>query len=263
MVENHLRTTIQSGNVSLGTRTFNTWPGIIEVIGQTDAFDYVEFLGEYAPWTLEDLENLSRAAELSGLSTMIKVDESNREFAASRAIAAGIQNILFADVRTVADAREAVAAVRAEPVGNNGLRPGRWDRYVTGYLDPNEFVRLCDEAVIGIMVEKESTVENLESILAVEGIDMVQFGPVDYSLSVGEPGLLNTDEMDQIEADMIQTALEMGVHPRAEIYDLSSVDRYLELGVRDFNYGIDLGILYAALSADGSEFRAKTDTIER
>ena len=38
------------------------------------------------------------------------------------------------------------------------------------------------------MIEKRAAVENLESILRVPGIDMVQFGPSDYGLSVGKPG---------------------------------------------------------------------------
>ena len=32
---------------------------------------------------------------------------------------------------------------------------------------------------------KKGAIENLESILAVPGIDMVQFGPSDYSMSIG------------------------------------------------------------------------------
>jgi 2-keto-3-deoxy-L-rhamnonate aldolase RhmA len=52
---------------------------------------------------------------------MIKIDAESRGFVAQRAMAAGIQNLLFADVRTVEDAREAVAAVRPEPEWDNGV----------------------------------------------------------------------------------------------------------------------------------------------
>ena len=38
-----------------------------------------------------------------------------------RAIGSGFQCVLFADVRTVADARACVAAVRAETPGSGGL----------------------------------------------------------------------------------------------------------------------------------------------
>ena len=41
---------------TLGTRIHSVWPGIVEVIGHTRMFDYVEFLGEYAPFDLHDLD---------------------------------------------------------------------------------------------------------------------------------------------------------------------------------------------------------------
>ena len=43
-------------------------------------------------------------------------------------------------------------------------------------------------AVIAVMIEKASAVENLEAVLSVKGLDMVQFGPADYSMSIGLPG---------------------------------------------------------------------------
>jgi len=45
-----------------------------------------------------------------------------------------------------------------------------------------------DEAIVALMIEKKEAVDNLKEILSVEGIDMVQFGPGDYSLSIGFQG---------------------------------------------------------------------------
>jgi hypothetical protein len=52
-----------------------TWPGLVETIGHTSAFDYVEFLAEYAPFDLYALDDFCRAAELYDMGTMIKVDQ--------------------------------------------------------------------------------------------------------------------------------------------------------------------------------------------
>ena len=43
-----------------------------------------------------------------------------------------------------------------------------------------------EEGVVALMIEKQSAVENLEAILSVNGVDMVQFGPADYSMSTKE-----------------------------------------------------------------------------
>ena len=66
--------------------------------------DYVEFVGEYAPYDMYALENISRAVELfPHMSAMMKVAQEPRTFIAARSIGSGIQNLLFADPRTVED----------------------------------------------------------------------------------------------------------------------------------------------------------------
>lgn len=263
MEQNQLRKRLESDQPSIGTRMQTQWPGIPEIISQIDAFDYVEFLAEYAPYDLRDLENMARAAELNDLSMMIKIDAEGRSFVAQRAMAAGIQNLLFADVRDKEDAKEVVSAVRPEPEGKNGVRSDRRNGYVGGYASPQEVVEWCDDAVIAIMVEKEETVENLEEILSVEGIDMVQFGPADYTLSIGKPGEYGAPEVEEAELKTIETALDMGIAPRAEINHPSDADRYLDLGVRDFNLNTDTRIIHSWLSEHGSALAEDLEDVDR
>ncbi|MDX1747325.1 MAG: aldolase/citrate lyase family protein [Halobacteriales archaeon] len=239
-----MRERIEAEEPTIGTRVLSPWPGVIEVLGQSELYDYVEFVAEYGPWDLHDLENIGRAAELAGMSSMIKVDGENRAFIAQRAMSAGIQNLLFADVRDVEDAQEAIDAVRAEPQGENGVRMDRRNGYVGGYASPGDVVDMCEDAVIAIMVEKESTVENLEEILALGEIDMVQFGPSDYSLSIDMTNDSDAEEVKQAEITTIETALDMGVAPRAEISHPSQAEWYLDRGVRDFNLNTDVTILH-------------------
>ena len=87
-------------------------------------FDYIEYVGEYSPFTMEQLDNFGRAIELfPGMSSMMKVEEQTRGFIASRSIDAGIQNVLFTDVRSAAEAKECVRCVRAESP-EQPARPG-------------------------------------------------------------------------------------------------------------------------------------------
>jgi 4-hydroxy-2-oxoheptanedioate aldolase len=50
------------------------------------------------------------------------------------------------------------------------------------------FVQALDDAVVALMIEKAPAVENLEALLSVKGVDMVQFGPADYAMSIGLAG---------------------------------------------------------------------------
>ena len=113
MRPNRLREALRAGEPTVGTHLHTTWPSIVELVGLTGQYDYVELSAEYAPFDLHGLDDFCRAAELHGLGAMIKLDQAPRSFLAQRSIGSGFQSVLFADVRTVDDARECVQIGRA------------------------------------------------------------------------------------------------------------------------------------------------------
>jgi len=258
MRENRLRTLLNEDKPTFGTRVQSSLPTVIEAVGRSGQFDYVEFLAEYAPYDLYALDNMGRAIELSpNFCGMIKMEQSAQWHLAVRAMAAGIQNLLFTDVRTAADAEAIVRLVRPEGPGNDythGMAGGRIQ--VESAAD---YVQYYNDAVIAIMVEKRGAVENLEAILKVPGIDMVQFGPADYGLSIGKP---NRDyatglhpEVQEAREYTVKTCIAMGVRPRAEINSAAEAEYYLKLGVKDFNLSSDLAILRQFYRNEGSALR--------
>jgi 4-hydroxy-2-oxoheptanedioate aldolase len=254
MRPNRLRELLNDGKPSLGTRLHNIWPGITELVGSAGAFDYVEFVGEYAPYDLHGLDNLGRAiAIFPHMTGMMKIEQQPRTYLAVRAIGAGIQNLLFADCRTSADVEECVRSVRAETPETGGLHGCGLRRdagYVLDVATP-AYVQALEDAVVAIMIEKREAVENLDELLAVRGVDMVQFGPGDYSMSIGVPGQFNHPRVREAEKYVIETALAAGIQPRAEISEPEQAQRYLEMGVRHFNIGSDMSILYRWFCANG------------
>jgi 4-hydroxy-2-oxoheptanedioate aldolase len=224
---------------------------------------FVEGLGEYAPYDLFALENLARAVDtFDHMSAMFKVEQQPRTYLAVRAIGAGIQNLLFADPRTPDDVRECVSSVRAETPQAGGLHGVGMRRDVGYVVDVGSpgFVQALDDAVVAIMIEKDSAVQNLEALLSVKGVDMVQFGPADYSMSIGLAGQWSHPRVVEAERHVIRTALRMGIAPRAEISRPSEAKAYLDLGVRHFCMGWDVGILFDWFKSDGAKLRAMVGT---
>jgi 2-keto-3-deoxy-L-rhamnonate aldolase RhmA len=118
-----------------------------------------------------------------------------------------------------------------------------------------DYVQALREIVVVLMIEKQAAVENLEEILSVDGIDMVQWGGVDYSMSIGRPGAKLTPEVKAVERHVIETALRLGVPPRAEIGSVEQARYYLDLGVQHFSLGVDLSILYGWFAQNGQDLR--------
>lgn len=256
MRKNKLRELLASGKPTLGTRVHNIWPAVVEAVGHTGMFDYVEFLAEYAPFDLEGLDNFCRTAELYNLGSLIKIDQDAHRFFAQRGIGAGFEGVLFTDSRSVEDVRECVRIARPETPEDGGLfgvanRRFTYMRYGGG----QEYIQALREVVVMIMIEKKPAVDVLEEILAVNGIDMIQWGPADYSMSVGMGGQRNDPAIKAVERRVIETCLKAGVQPRIEVAVPDDARYYLDLGVRHFSLGVDLTIYFNWMNANGDALR--------
>ncbi|MFN8511217.1 MAG: aldolase/citrate lyase family protein [Thermomicrobiales bacterium] len=258
MRRNRLRELLNAGQPTLGTHLHISWPSVTELVGYAGHFDYVEFVAEYAPYDLYALENLGRAISVfDHLTGMMKIEQEPRNYLTIRALGSGIQNVLFADVRTAADAEACVRAVRAESPDGGGIHGVGMRRDVRFTIEPGSqgFVDALNQTVIAVMIEKKSAIENLDAILAVPGIDMVQFGPADYAMSLGLAGQWGHPQVQEAERYLIETALKRGIHPRAEIQHPGQARRYLDLGVRHFCVGTDMVTLWQWFKETGTAMR--------
>src|SRR3990172_4754385 len=116
-----------------------------------------------------------------------------------------------------------------------------------------KFVKALDDAVVALMIEKAQAVENLEAILSVKGVDMVQFGPADYSMSIGLAGQFDHPKVRNAEKHVIETALKMAIAPRAEVSHPDQAKRYLDMGVKHFCMGSDVVVLFEYFRKEGRE----------
>ena len=256
MRANKFRELLKADKPTIGTHIHTTWPSIVEAIGHTGTYDYVEFVAEYGPFDLYAFDDMCRAAELYDMSMMVKVDQEPRGFIAQRAIGSGFQSVLFSDCRSADEVRECVAIARPETPEDGGTYGVATRRFTyMGYGGSMDYVRALRDIVVVIMIEKDGAVENLEEVLSVPGIDMIQWGGSDYSMSVGRAGQRGSAEIKAVERKVIETSLRMGVPPRAEINTADQAKYYLDMGVRHFCIGTDVNILYNWWKEHGDDVR--------
>ena len=256
MRPNVLREKLKSGEPTFSTHIHTVWPSVVEAIGHTKMFEYVEFVAEYAPYTLHDLDNLCRAAEIVNVDMMIKVDYDTHQFVAQKAIGSGFGSVLFADCHNVEEARHCVQAVRPDTLTDGGMHGVGTRRFTyMGYGGTQPYVEALRDVVVMLMIEKKGAVDQLEEILAIPGVDMVQWGGADYSMNIGMAGQRNHPDIKATEKYVIETCIKHGVRPRAEIGTPDEAKYYLDLGVKDFSIGTDLFILYQWLKDNGKALR--------
>jgi 4-hydroxy-2-oxoheptanedioate aldolase len=223
-------------------------------------YDYIEFSAEYVPFDLYALDNICRAAELHGMSSMIKVDAEPRTFLTQRGIGSGFHSVLFADPRSADEVRQCVRLARPDTPEDGGLYGSEMRRSTFVGL-PNsigspltpEYLQYIRDIVVVPMIEKKEAVEQLEEILEIDGVDMIQWGPGDYSMSVGKDH--DSPEIKATGRLVTETAIKMGVPPRAEIETADEAKYWLDMGVRHFCVGFETDILYNWWRENGDKLR--------
>jgi 2-keto-3-deoxy-L-rhamnonate aldolase RhmA len=264
MKENKMRSLLGQNLPTVGTRVWSSWPTITEAVGASGNFDYVEFVVEYAPFSQYDLENICRAAELHNMGTMIKVDFQNRAYVAQKALASGFQSVLLTDHRTADQVKESIGLIRPDSLehgGSFGYSNRRWIGFQMNKKQM-DYAKMVSETVVAIMIEKKEAMDNIESICAVPGVDMVQFGPSDYSMSRGWNAAEHVAEYKEAEREMIKVALKQGVHPRCEINTSEEAKYYIDLGVKHFCIGDEMKICMNYWNNVGGEMKKMANTLK-
>lgn len=93
---------------------------------------------------------------------------------------AGAFGIICPMISTREDAKALVDACRYPPIGNRSFGPSRGLLY-----GGPDYVSLANSSILAIpMIETAEGVDNIDAILAVEGVDMVYLGPNDLAFAL-------------------------------------------------------------------------------
>ena len=117
-----------------------------------------------------------------------------------KALDLGAEGIIVPQVNTVAQAASVVRYARYAPAGSRGVGLARAHGYGLRF---QEYLDAANESVaVIVQAEHAQAVENIESIVKVEGIDAVLIGPYDLAASLGKMGRINdravTDAIDYV-----------------------------------------------------------------
>jgi 2-dehydro-3-deoxyglucarate aldolase len=146
---------------------------------------------EHTSIDLHTAENLIRTIQANKMSALIRVSK-NEEVAIKKALDMGSDGIIVPMVCSEEDALNAVNFAKYPPQGKRGVGLYRASGYGTKFEEYKKWVN--NELVIIAQIEHKNSVNNLEKIIKVNGIDGILIGPYDLSGSMGYPG--NFDKSD-------------------------------------------------------------------
>jgi 2-dehydro-3-deoxyglucarate aldolase len=247
-------------DVLAGKRLVGCWSSLAnpitsEILGLA-GFDWLLFDGEHSPNDVLTLIPQLMALKDSPSAPVVR-PPANDAIILKRLLDAGFYNFLIPFVQSAEEARFAVAATRYPPAGIRGVSVmQRSNRYGTV---PDYFSTINDQICVLVQIETQTSLENLDDICSVEGVDGIFIGPSDLAAALGHLGNPNHADVQQAIRDIFACAKR---HSRS-VGILAPVEadarRYLEQGARLVAVGSDQGLFRAATQALRDRFRdAKT-----
>lgn len=167
---------------------------------------------------------------------------------------AGAQTLLLPLVDDAAQAAALVRAMRYPPRGIRGVaaslaRAARWNSIP-------DYVRQADaEVCLVVQVETRLGLENLDAILAVDGVDAVFIGPADLAASLGHLGEAGHPEVRAAIEDALRRIAAAGKAAGVFVTDAALAARYRALGASFVAVGGDTTLLRGAAVKLADAFR--------
>jgi 4-hydroxy-2-oxoheptanedioate aldolase len=164
----------------------------------------------------------------------------------------GIETLLVPMIDTAEQAAEVVRSMRYPPQGVRGMggaRGSRWGRYPAYPKEANAQVCLLVQA------ETQLALDNLDAIVATDGVDGVFIGPSDLSASMGHVGNAAHPQVQAAIEDAIRRITGAGKAAGILTIDEAQARRYLELGATFVAVGLDHNVLSRGLAALVGKFK--------
>ena len=215
----------------------------------TAGFDWLVVDMEHTAIDMFQAQQLIQIIDLAGCVPLVRVG-ANDALAVKRAMDAGAHGVVVPMVNTPDEARKAVSAIRYPPLGTRGVGLGRAHAYGLGFDAYKAWAER--ETILIVQIEHIEGVENLEDILAVEGVDGFIVGPYDLSGSLGRPGEFSHPPVASALArvrDVMQQSGKVGGYHVVHSNQTELLEK-IKQGYRFIAYGDDMVFLAEKVSAE-------------
>jgi len=239
---NNLKEKLSKGHFALGSAVFSWSPNMAEMAGYS-GLDFIRIDTEHAWRKGSEIENIIRAAHLTKVLPIVRIDGNDSNLP-RKAFEIGAGGIIATEINSVDDAKSLVDNAKFPPVGIRGYSGNCWSGGWGKRAGPNWVEWSNRELLVGIMVECPRAIDQVEEILAVDGIDFALFGPADFSMSLGlgKPSKNHPRVQDALNKT-ITAARNNGKHVMYNPgVSKEQIQEAIDIGITMIEVGNDLGI---------------------
>lgn len=250
ILRNHMKEKLARNEVvaSMTVRLSRT----IEIarVAQTAGFDTIYVDMEHNTLSIDAVCQICQAAQQIGITPLVRVPANTPEYIC-RVLDGGAMGVITPHIRSAAEAREMVELVKFPPIGHRSSGGALSQYHYRSFPIAETQAAMNDATSLVVMMETVAALENVEEIIATEGVDMLLIGSNDLC---GEMGIVGQYDHPKLEAAFqrcIAAANKVGKH--VGIGGLAARDdlmaKYVKMGARYVSTGTDLSFLMSACAS--------------
>ena len=243
-----LKERLRNGEQVLGTMvtTFAS-PDIAKIL-QVCGFDFLIVDCEHGSFTTREVANIIAVARGIGMPALVRIPEMRREHAL-KFMEMGASGLLLPNTESAEQAKMLVDCTKYAPLGHRGVslsRPHTDFKKVSGATYMPE---ANDDTILMCQIESRKGVENVEKIIAVEGIDVAFIGPNDMSQDYGILGQFEHPEIVAAFEKIVAAAQANGKWAGAHFGGAAPLKPWLKKGMQINMWNSDNGLLALGAAA--------------
>ena len=242
-MQNRMKQLLDAGKPAIGAYLRFGSSAIAELMGH-GGFDWLTIDGEHAPQTPVGVQAQLQAianTPATGIMRIPKVDQEQILLYLDM----GALGILCAFVNTGEQAQRGARACRYPPAGNRGWGPHRAAQYGQRAMEYAE--QINDQVMFIPIIESAQAVQNIDDIIATEGVDTFVVGPSDLTMSLGIPFQFGHQEYLDALKKVVAAAKRAGKPAGAAVtggpFEAETIPMYLDLGFTAILMGGDESFL--------------------
>lgn len=241
-----IREKLHRGECVVGTHVASLMNPLAASIAVEMDLDFAFFCTEHMPIDRTEAGHLCALHTARGISPIVRVPTCDESLIAMY-LDGGAEGIVVPYVETVDQVQRAVGAVKYRPVKgrllDDVLRDGRsLPPKTRDFLD-----RFNRDRYLIVGIESVKAMENLEDLIAVEGVDGVFLGPHDITVSMGIPEEYQNPAFVSAIEDVIRrcrrASVGVGLHTNLIQLDRAILHRYLHAGMNWLINGADVTLM--------------------
>ncbi len=250
---NFIKNKLKKGIPVIGTWSVIPSPIVTDIIASS-GIDFIIIDAEHGPISFSEAQEMAIACESRGVSPIMRVG-GVIESDILKALDIGMHGIQIPNVTNIGDVKKIINYSKYPPVGDRGFSPfTRAGNY--SIENSKTHTNISNENIlIGINIEGEEGINNLDQILSVDGLDIVFVGLFDLSKALGIPGDVDNPKVERLLREVTQKILDSGKYPGTIATSREKMKSYISIGIKYLLYLVDCEILRSSYSEIISDFK--------